>query len=257
MMDYTPYYYNYNPKNLPPKREFDRCKKGTKSQAFLVCLIVVCLVVALYLAGRFSGVDIYQTVVNALSQNDISKYYLVTTQGTEYKEDAVVKCTTLRLSGNAGYLYSQNNLYFVALATYSSENTAKEVIAKNEDLVLVELTFNAKKMLSTVTDDSITKECLTAYENTILSLENLIFSYAKNELTLVETLHALENEHSTILTLKQKVIDRSPDNEDSLIALLDVLIGGLNAIVGSSSHHALLGEMRYVMTSAVVYLSAM
>ena len=210
----------------------------------------------MYLAGRFSGEDIYQKAVSALSQKSGTKYYLVTLQGVDYREDALVKCTTLRLSGNAGYLYTQNNAYFVALATYSSKDLADEVIAKNEDLVLIELSFNLSAMLKSSRDDAITKECIESYQSTILNLENLINDYAKKELTLVETLHSLESEHSALLNLKGKIIEQNPENKDDLIALLDVPIGGLNAIIGASSHHTLLGELRYVMTSAVVALTA-
>ena len=251
-MDYSPYFYNYNPKKLPPPREFNSQKnRGNLGHVVLVLLVLICLVCALVLGVKFSGVSIVANLEQSIFGNS-TKYYIVTTRGTEYLEEAKVKCLSLRLSGNAGYVYSKDGSYFVALATYLDKKSAEEILSKNEDLVMHELEFNKRKMLDNATDDGITNLTIDTITDTIKVLYDLSIKLALKETTTIDVLHTLETNHAKLIELKEKVLKTSPKNKDTLIEIIDPPLGTLTAIIGATSHQSLLGELRYAVTISVV-----
>lgn len=257
-MDYTPYFYHYNQKVSTPitnNTQPNKCKhKGNLGHIILIVLILCSLLTALLLGAKFSDVNLVGLLKEDLSKNSAQQFYILTTLPSEYLEEARIKSFSLRLSGNAGYIYTKNNQYFVALATYLDKKTAEDVLSKNEDLVIHELTFFKQKLLDNATDDGITNQTILALNDSIKVLYDLSINLALKESSIVDVLHTLESTHSELLKLKQSVINLSPSNKDILLSIIDPPLGTLNAIISSTAHQSLLGELRYAVTISVVSL---
>ncbi len=251
-MDYSPYYFNYTekPKNELPQPEMN--KKKNRWAIVLIAIIILSLILSLYLIGRLKNEDLFAVMVNALTKKEMLTYYLVCLEPFEYKEEAIIKSTYARVSGGAGYLYVQNNAYFVAMATYMTEKVANEVVEKNDGLRVIEIKINKVEVLQKLNDDALMRECFELMEGVIATLDGTLIDYEKKEINLSDTLRILEKESTKLLNFKKEVIDKKCDYKDDLLDKINPALGGLEAITSATSHNNLASEIRYVTCASAV-----
>ena len=233
-MDYSPYKFTYFPKEIKNKRVKDKKivgKKGSKFNAFLIVIILLSLIVSLVLIGKYTGRDLITETTTNLIKKDNLVYYIVCLNPTEYKTDAEALSRKVRYSGGAGYVINQNNAYYVSLATYIEEKSAKDVCAKNDNTTYLTFTFDRKEYLSKVTDDGITKRILAGVEEGVGELIEVTFLYEKKELTFQEATHRVEGVRSELIKLKMEILDQAKTKEqEELIAFVDPLLSALNIL---------------------------
>ena len=248
-MDYSPYKFNYFPKE-PKKDRIHPAKKGKKDYVspIIIGLILVTLIASLLLVGRVVGRDLIGETVTLISGKDTLAYYTVCLNPTDYRSDAEALSRKVRLSGGGGYIISYNNRYYVSLATYLTEESAKEVSSKNENTTYITFTFDRKSYLNNVTDDGISRRVLGAIEEGINGLDEAISLYEKKELSLVDTTHRIEKTKNEFLNLKIELLSARYSNRDELIKFITPFV---NLLVEEERISA---NVRYAITETICCL---
>lgn len=257
-MDYTPFLFSYNKRPQPKQRNVNcggggRIRKNIGS-IILIVIIISCLIVSLLLAGKFSGEQLFETAIEALIKEVSFNYYVVSRAGVSSEESAKVQSAMVRAGGGAGYIYSQDNQYFVAMATYIDKNSADSVAEKNKDTIVITLTLNLNKDYASSFDEEYLNKTLELMQATLAVLDDTILKYAKNEMQVGEVVALIESERNKLLELKALLLDSSCEGRDALVATIDPLFGGLEAIVSSNTNSGLLASLRYVYTAGAVSL---
>ena len=229
-MDYSQYKFTYYPKQPQKARPISSKKKREKLGVFLVTIVLLSLLLSLALIGHFSGRDLVGETVGLIAKKDTLNYYVVCLKGVEYLSDATYSARTVRLGGGAGFIFNENNLYFVSLATYLTENEAKEVVSKNENTTYLSFTFNRREYLNKVTDDGQSKEVLVLLENVIESLIDITQLLEKKELSLLDAEHRVEALRNELLNCKMTLLENNPKNASELLFFLEPLIEALNLV---------------------------
>jgi hypothetical protein len=182
---------------------------------------------------------------------------MVSRSGVAGEESAKVQSTMVRAGGGSGYIYHQNNQYYVSMATYLDKSSAEAVVAKNKDTVIIEFTLSLNEVYDLSIDNDFLKEVIKYMQDALMVLDDAIIKYAKSEMQTGEVLSKLEAERNKLFDLKSRLIDAACEGRDALINTIDPMFGGLEAIVSAGSPNGLLSSMRYVHTAGVVSLCSL
>ena len=242
-MDYTPYKFEYFPKERVKLSPNYVNRKGY-IYPVLVVVIMLSLVVSLLVGSRIMEQDLIGELVKNLGGKDTLNYYVVCLNPLDFKGDAEGVSKAVTLSGGAGYIITKDNKYFVSLATYLSENEAKEVVQKNENTTYLTLTFDRREFLRKTTDDGTIKKVLEGVEEAIISLTETVTLYEKREINLVDATHRVERVEGSLINLKMELLESKSTSKEKLLTFLEPFLtllpqarekgnfsGGIRAVV--------------------------
>lgn len=109
-----------------------------KTSFFAICLIILSVAVCISLADLFSSIltigNFAFLQVQAVKVNAY-KIYALSIDDATTKNEAQEKAITVKQKGGAGYVYKQNNIFYVLASAYENENDCKKVqdqIKQNE-----------------------------------------------------------------------------------------------------------------------------
>ena len=235
-MDYTQYKFSYQ-----GEKEKKRAVKKDGLGAVISAIILLVFVVSVLLSTRLIGRDIIGETVSALSRENKVKYYVVVLNKTEFISDANAYSKKVRSSGGAGYIFSENNAYFVALATYTNEKDAKAVASKNDKTEVKEIVFDLKKYLDKVTDDGESKRALLTLFSSIDELIDLTFSYDEKTLTFDGATRRAEVVKNELIKLKMELTEKSLKNGEELLSFISPIL----AVTQDLTEENLTKNLRY------------
>ena len=247
-MDYSPYYFRREKRE---KRAGDeaayrrtgysagrgrKAKKGVRIEVVLVVAIFLCLVTALILANVWSGEKIIAAITSAFKDKDVYEYYVVAVGEYADEREAVVQATVIRAGGGAGYIYENNNVYSVALATYLSKDEAKAVSEKNEGSFICEVTADFNALYDASSDDAVISRVVGDVASTLRELSERSADYAANEASAVKA---------------------DAELVDDLLTLVEPVFQGAEAVVMDNHSDELAAAMRYIVTAGAFGLRAL
>ena len=270
-MDYSPYYFRrekrekrsddeaaYRRTGYSAGREKKK-KKGVRIEVVLVVAIFLCLVTALILANVWSGEKIIAAITSAFKDKDVYEYYVVAVGEYADEREAVVQATVIRAGGGAGYIYENNNVYSVALATYLSKDEAKAVSEKNEGSFICEVTADFNALYDASSDDAVISRVVGDVASALRELSERSADYAANEASAADTLNAVTAVRNSLYATKEYLYSVKADAElvDDLLTLVEPVFQGAEAVVMDNHSDELAAAMRYIVTAGAFGLRAL
>jgi hypothetical protein len=108
------------------------------------------LCIILVVIGVFYVININYTITGA-------EYFCFCAQTAKDEQTAQQYSEEVRNKGGAGYIFSENNEYYIIASIYFDRETAEKIAEKNGGTVLKRnlptLTFSSKKLLNAVKDE--------------------------------------------------------------------------------------------------------
>ncbi|MDD4316305.1 MAG: hypothetical protein PHC84_03995 [Clostridia bacterium] len=246
-IDYSQFYVrNYMQKSLPVKKQDTRSepKKNRKSRKKALFFIVVIILVASLFAVNFLYEGKIFAGMRAWITNEKTEDFYLVTKSFQEREKAYAQSLLVRQSGAGGYIFQQED-YIVVYSVYLNEEDAKSVSAKNAQTKVL-----SKRIL--------VKEAL--YEHICKTLRELVSAASQLEDGSIYEAKFLEIcavAKAGLVEQKQKLY-KEKTASDEYISLLDLLTGGLSALdTPSPSRTKLIGDLRYVITSALINMPAL
>lgn len=228
-------------------------------EVVLVVTIFLCLVVALILANVWSGEKIIAAITDAFKDKDVCEYYVVAVGEYSDEREAVVQATVIRAGGGAGYIYEDGGVYFVALATYLSEDEAKAVSDKNEGTFIYEVRADFGKLYDASSDDAVIDRAVGDVTAALEELSARSADYAANEASAADTLNAVTAVRNSLYATKEYLYSVKADAKllEALLGLVEPVFLGAEAVVMDNHSDELVAAMRYIVTSGAFALRAL
>ena len=241
-VDYSQFYYRPSGGECPHKPEKKDKKnkppKNKKNKWVIFFAIMLCFAI-LFIGVDFFGKGILiKNIKGLLGKNRYSYYLVVSSHPT--RDTAYAQSLTIKHKGGAGYVFNNDDKYYVALAVYTSEPDAKNVATKNGSVFFVHtIQFSASDNDTANLIDSFireTIECCFQLEYGSLS-ENLLQSTLNNYSVLFED-------------LANKKKETGNDDCVSLLLFVKQSLSSINA--GIVDRSELLFQLRYCLCSLII-----
>lgn len=261
-MDYSPFYFRYNKKTdedeapsfydyeCSPEPRRKRKKGRDYLGAIFVILIIVPVLAVLIFADVRTGGSI-KTAVSRLLNNDTYVFYMVVRGGYDSERDASAHASVTRGAGGAGYIYTQDGQYFVALATYLSKKEAKSVSDKNDGTIVKECKLKAGELYKGTYGD-LYKRTVECIYDSVTELYEASEKLDAHSLSEEEVLAVCSKIRDTAYDVKSDILDiPSGSDKESLLAMIEPLFGGTEAITTIADESTLAPAIRYVICSTI------
>lgn len=259
-MDYSPFYFKYDRKSSSPEPlkdkdfSFNTCANPKPKRDYfsvvLVLLIILPVIAVLIFADVRTGGHI-GTAVKRLVSGDKYVFYMVVRGPYDTERDANAHATVTRQAGGAGYIYTEEGKYYVALATYLSKKEAKSVMDKNDGSTITELKLKAGELYGGTYGKLYKRSIEFAYE----SIENLTDACSgldAHSLSTDEALKICSEIRDEAYDIKSEILDLpSGADKERLLSVIDPLFGGTEAVTTLSDESTLVPAMRYIACSTV------
>lgn len=259
-MDYSPFYFKYNRKTEDDgEQAFDdyECppeprRKGKRGRdyfgAIIVALIIVPVIAVLIFADVRTGGSI-KTAVSRLLSNDTYVFYMVVRGGYDSERDANAHASVTREAGGAGYIYTRDGQYFVALATYFTKKEAKAVADKNDGTIVEEFKLKAGELYDG-TYGALYKRTVECIYDSVTELYEASEKLDAHSLSEEDALAVCSKIRDTAYDVKSDILDiPSGTDKERLLEMIEPLFGGTEAITTVADESTLAPAIRYVICS--------
>lgn len=241
----------------------DTNSKGTRSKRdkkglFIVVTIILCFLTVVAATEFITGGFIMNGIKSAFSPGLRNTYYYVVSEPYPNEYKAGSYAAIAKEAGGAGYIYVENEKYFVVIATYFDKKTAEKVAAKNEGTGVKEIEIYFPLLNSATTRDT---ELAEKVFDTVISKINRISVMSQNldarTQGTTEVMTEVSSIRNELLLLKGEVAESSlgEDNLNKINGIIDPVFGALDAIVSSNIDKNLAGTLRYAAAIGVAALS--
>ncbi len=261
-MDYSPFYFKYNHKTEDNgERSFydyectpEPRRNGKRGRdyfgAIVVTLIIVPIIAVLIFADVRTGGSI-KTAVSRLLNGNTYVFYMVVRGGYDSERDAVAHASVTRGAGGAGYIYTEDGQYFVALATYLTKKEAKSVVDKNDGTIVKEFKLKAGELYGGTYGDLYKRTVECMYES-VSELYEASEKLDAHSLSTEDALAVCAKIRDKSYDLKSEILDLpSGTDKECLLEMIEPLFGGTEAITTIADESTLTPAIRYVICSTV------
>ncbi len=265
IMDYSPYYFRREPKEkdraVPQQAGYAAGgkRRGIRLEAVLLLIVFASLVTALILANVWSGEKILSAITGAFKDGDVYDFYTVAVGEYENEREAVVQATVIRTGGGAGYIYTEGGKYYVAMATYFDEESAKAVAEKNEGSFVYARTADVGRLYETSSDDAAIRRTVSDLTDALIALDGLCVGYASNEATAADTLTGVTEVRNSLYATKEYLYSIKADAGllSALVSAVEPVFEGTEAVVMDNHSDELCAALRYIICAGVASLCAL
>jgi hypothetical protein len=209
--------------------------KKKRSKFFVFVVLLLCFGLVFFSVDFFNNGYLIDTITIAFKGNTYA-YYMVVSELSS-RELAYAQSLLVQQGGGSGYIWQEEDSYYVVYSLYVDKATANAIASKNSRTFVKDASYNSKNT-----------EVFNLCNRIIEELSNGCIDYENGVITESQLLEMINTEKTEAYNL----IDELSNSKENTI-ILNLALDSLEELdVASTSKLNLLSDIRYVCSSIAV-----
>lgn len=224
---YANYYYKYNKKG----------KFKTKLLIILFCLFTIMVVV--FFSISFSNFLTISKIVNVNSNYiyENRTLYALSLYSSNNKTEVNTYSDNIKKQGGAGYVYKNNDIYYVLSSIYKSSGEANKVKNNlqengvNSEIIKIEIPAINFKATLTTNSSKILSEGVGLFYNNYSDLYNLSVEFDKQNIDTIKAKSKINDMHNQNLKIVKNFSNYFNQSTNVYILYVKIYLNKLNSVI--------------------------